>query len=124
MINAALQQHIVAQGKHWRTAFAVLSGKNWALMGALYSRNVPMRVDLRTLNPSIVTLRSTIDHIAPDILAPLKESMQEDGFGGIACRWVNGTLQIAADHHHIRAALAAGIARLTSSSVNTWTAPP
>jgi hypothetical protein len=69
-----------------------------------------MRVDLRALMPN--PMRDfTIDPMDPDIIARLKQSIEEDGFwGGIVCRRLqDGTLQIGAGHHRVAAALEAGI---------------
>jgi ParB-like chromosome segregation protein Spo0J len=69
-----------------------------------------MRVDLRTLKPN--PMRDfRIDPMDPDVVEQLRQSIEEDGFwGGVVCRKLpNGQLQIGAGHHHVAAALAAGI---------------
>jgi hypothetical protein len=52
-----------------------------------------------------------IDPMDDEVVARLKQSIEEDGFwGGIVCRKLpDGTLQIGAGHHRVAAALAAGI---------------
>jgi hypothetical protein len=69
-----------------------------------------MRVDLRALQPN--PLRDfAVDPIDPAQVDILTQSINTDGFwGGVACRQLSdGTLQIAAGHHQVHAALAAGI---------------
>jgi len=69
-----------------------------------------MHVDLRTLQPN--PMRDfTIDPIDADTIAALQASITDYGFwGGVACRQLeDGTLQIAAGHHRIAAAIGAGI---------------
>jgi hypothetical protein len=70
----------------------------------------PMYVDLRTLRPN--PMRDFhIDPIDLEAVARLKQSIEDDGFwGGVVCRQLpDGTLQIGAGHHRVRAALEAGI---------------
>jgi hypothetical protein len=124
-INAALPPHIVAPGKTLEDHTRRMVREEWGAHERPHRRTVPMRIDLRTLQPNLHR-DLTIDPMDPDLLAPLKESIQEDGFGGgMACRRVKGPLQIAAGHHRVQAALAAGITpRPTSSSARTWTPPP
>ena len=58
-------------------------------------RGVKMRVDLRALKPN--PMRDfAIDPIDHEIIARLRQSIEEDGFwGGIACRMLpDGTVQI------------------------------
>src|SRR5262252_1692373 len=69
-----------------------------------------MLVELEKLKPN--PMRDfTIDPIDPDIVATLKDSIQEHGFwGGVVCRQrADRTLEIGAGHHRIQAALEAGI---------------
>jgi ParB/RepB/Spo0J family partition protein len=69
-----------------------------------------MLVDLRTVAPN--PMRDfTIDPIDEEAVEALTTSSQEDGFwGGVVCRRApDGTIQIGAGHHRVRAALAAGI---------------
>ena len=69
-----------------------------------------MRVNLRSLQPN--PMRDfTIDPIDAEVVESLTASIHDYGFwGGIACRALDdGTLQIAAGHHRIEAALAAGV---------------
>jgi len=73
-------------------------------------RGVKMRVDLRALKPN--PMRDfAIDPIDHEIIARLRQSIEEDGFwGGVACRMLpDGTVQIGAGHHRVAAALEAGI---------------
>jgi len=69
-----------------------------------------MQVTLSTLQPN--PLRDfSIDPIDPKNVALLKDSIAEHGFwGGVACRQLpDGTLEIAAGHHRIQAAIEAGM---------------
>jgi flagellar biosynthesis GTPase FlhF len=69
-----------------------------------------MRVNLRSLQPN--PMRDfTIDPIDAEVVESLTASIHDYGFwGGIACRVLDdGTLEIAAGHHRIEAALAAGV---------------
>jgi hypothetical protein len=81
-----------------------------ATEGTFYERQIKMRVDLRTLQPN--PMRDfTIDPMDPEAVERLRQSIAEDGFwGGVVCRQLpDGTLQIAAGHHRVMAALGAGI---------------
>lgn len=69
-----------------------------------------MLVKLADLKPN--PLRDyNVDPMDDAVVEKLKASIQEDGFwGGVVCRKVaNGDIQIAAGHHRIAAAIAAGI---------------
>jgi hypothetical protein len=69
-----------------------------------------MHVDLWTLQPN--PLRDfTIDPMDSEAIVRLKLSIEQDGFwGGVVCRQLpDGTVQVAAGHHRVAAALAAGI---------------
>ena len=71
-----------------------------------------MLVDLRSLqnNPR---RDFTVDPIDFEAIKHLKKSIDEDGFwGGVVCRQLpDGTLQIAAGHHRVKAAIEAGITK-------------
>jgi hypothetical protein len=68
-----------------------------------------MQIELKSLKPNPMRdLR--IDPIDDETVATLKESIKEHGFwGGVVCRRMNGHVEIAAGHHRVKAALAAGI---------------
>ncbi len=69
-----------------------------------------MLVDLRSLQPN--PMRDfTVDPMDDEVVAKLRQSIEEDGFwGGVVCRrTTDGIIQIAAGHHRITAAIAAGI---------------
>jgi hypothetical protein len=68
-----------------------------------------MQVELKQLknNP---TRDFKVDPIEDERVEVLKKSIQDDGFwGGVVCRMQNGDIQIAAGHHRILAAIAAGL---------------
>jgi hypothetical protein len=68
-----------------------------------------MKVDLEDLknNP---TRDFRIDPIDNAAVERLKKSIKEDGFwGGVVCRKKNDSIEIAAGHHRVKAALAAGL---------------
>lgn len=69
-----------------------------------------MKVDLRTLRPN-PTRDFTIDPLDEEIVERLKQSITDyNWWGGVVCRQTaEGTLQIAAGHHRVRAALDAGV---------------
>lgn len=69
-----------------------------------------MLVDLRELKPN--PMRDfTVDPMDDGAIEMLRVSIQEDGFwGGVVCRRKDdGSIEIGAGHHRIRAAVAAGI---------------
>ena len=69
-----------------------------------------MIVDLRTLQPN--PMRDfTVDPMDEDVIERLRQSIEQDGFwGGVVCRQLeDGTIQIGAGHHRVRAAIEAGI---------------
>lgn len=68
-----------------------------------------MRVELKALkdNPKRDFI---VDPIDQEMVKRLAESIEEDGFwGGVVCRKYNGSIEIAAGHHRVRAAIKAGI---------------
>jgi chemotaxis protein histidine kinase CheA len=69
-----------------------------------------MLVELETLkaNPERDFI---VDPIDPDIVEKLKDSIEDHGFwGGVICRQLpTGMIEIAAGHHRVQAALAAGV---------------
>jgi hypothetical protein len=68
-----------------------------------------MLVNLKSLKPN-PTRDFIIDPMDPEVVKQLKESIQEDGFwGGVVCRQTDKGIEIAAGHHRVAAALAAGI---------------
>ena len=68
-----------------------------------------MLVELATLKPNPYR-DFTVDPIDLEVVSTLAGSIEEDGFwGGIVCRRSNGHIEIAAGHHRVQAALAAGI---------------
>ena len=68
-----------------------------------------MRVVLKDLQPNPFR-DSKVDPIKPERVEKLLQSIKEDGFwGGVAIRKAGKTLQIAAGHHRIQAAIAAKI---------------
>jgi hypothetical protein len=71
---------------------------------------IEMLVELRSLKPN--PMRDfTVDPMDDDRIEELRQSIEEDGFwGGIVCRRSeDGTIQIAAGHTRVKAAIAAGI---------------
>lgn len=70
----------------------------------------PVKIDLRTLQPNPFRDFS-VDPIDKALVKRLQTSIEEDGFwGGIVCRKLkDGTVQIAAGHHRVEAALKVGI---------------
>lgn len=68
-----------------------------------------MQVSLKALRPN--PLRDfAVDPVDASRVEELKQSIKEEGFwGGVVCRQVNGEIQLAAGHHRIAAAIAAGI---------------
>jgi ParB/RepB/Spo0J family partition protein len=68
-----------------------------------------MLVELKTLKPNPYR-DFAIDPIDDANVDALAQSIKEDGFwGGIVCRRVNGSIEIGAGHHRVRAAIKAGV---------------
>lgn len=67
-----------------------------------------MRVELKALknNPKRDFIVDPIDN---EMVKRLAESIEQDGFwGGVVCRKHNGSIEIAAGHHRVKAAIKAG----------------